>query len=238
MGTGPLVSLVLKIHLCSKSWDHPGWFFCFVSFTLVVWDDRTLPASLPGWMVVCESTLGSKQGTLWKAPRNAERETKDSNVWTKNDFWTIIACKPSAPLAISDLSGFISVIFVGLRFSNMILSFSLRELRAKVTMWPLKVVHFCLMSKADLWPRPACNYHDSVFMCFTFFSFLDIQSSSQTICLKHRTKKRQPNGFPLQKPLSPCLKLASHESPLWKGRHCWYITLPSMMATSKRLGRK
>lgn len=55
---------------------------------------------------------------------------------------------------------------------------------------------------------------------------------------KDRTKKRQHNGFPLQKPLSAWLKLASHESLLWKGKHCWCITLPSMMATSKRLGRK
>lgn len=62
--------------------------------------------------MVCESTLGSKQGTLWKTPRNAERETKDSNTWTKNDFWTVVACKPSTPLATSDLSGFISMIFV------------------------------------------------------------------------------------------------------------------------------
>lgn len=49
-------------------------------------------------MIVLESTLGCKQGTLWKAPRNAERDVKDSNAFCKNDFWQLVACKPSVPL--------------------------------------------------------------------------------------------------------------------------------------------
>ena len=59
---------------------------------------RTFPCNLPAWMVVLETTLGCKQGTLWKAPRNAEREVKDTNTFCRNDFWNFVACKASKPL--------------------------------------------------------------------------------------------------------------------------------------------
>ncbi|CAK9097291.1 unnamed protein product [Durusdinium trenchii] len=44
-----------------------------------------------------DSTLGSKLA-LYKAPRNSERPTQDSNVFARNDFWSVHACKPSPPL--------------------------------------------------------------------------------------------------------------------------------------------
>lgn len=53
-------------------------------------------------MVVLEGTLGSKQGTLWKAPRNAEKDSKDTNCFTRNDFWQLVACKASIPLPVGD----------------------------------------------------------------------------------------------------------------------------------------
>ena len=62
---------------------------------------RSMPQLLQAWMVVLDTTLGSKLGTLYKAPRNSERDLKDTNAWTKNTFWNIGVCKPSVPLAPS-----------------------------------------------------------------------------------------------------------------------------------------
>ena len=52
-------------------------------------------------MVVQDSTLGSKLA-LYKAPRNSERPTQDSNVFARNDFWSVHACKPSPPLPVAE----------------------------------------------------------------------------------------------------------------------------------------
>ena len=49
-------------------------------------------------MVVLDKTLGSRQGTLYKAPRGSERDLKDTNAFCRNDFWALVACKPSQPL--------------------------------------------------------------------------------------------------------------------------------------------
>jgi hypothetical protein len=57
-----------------------------------------MPQSLSAWMVVLDKTLGSRQGTLFKAPRGSERDLKDSNTFCRNDFWALVACKPSQPL--------------------------------------------------------------------------------------------------------------------------------------------
>ena len=72
--------------------------FTFFLISLVVGPSkRTLPSNLPAWMVVMEHTLGCKQGTLWKAPRNAERDVKDSNAFCRNDFWSYASSKTSKP---------------------------------------------------------------------------------------------------------------------------------------------
>lgn len=73
-----------------------------VAFCVAQLPQRTFPPSLPAWMVVLDSTLGSRLGTLYKAPRNSERPTQDSNVFTKNDFWKLHACKPSTPLPLNE----------------------------------------------------------------------------------------------------------------------------------------
>lgn len=64
---------------------------------------RVFPSMLPAWMVVLASTLGSRQGTLFKAPRNADVKLADSNVFARNDFWVLNCCKPTVPLPVSDL---------------------------------------------------------------------------------------------------------------------------------------
>lgn len=64
---------------------------------------RLFPSMLPAWMVVLGSTLGCRQGTLFKAPRNADMKLADSNVFCKNDFWNLNCCKPTVPLPVSDL---------------------------------------------------------------------------------------------------------------------------------------
>lgn len=64
---------------------------------------RTFPRVLPGWMVALDTTLGAKQGTLYRAPRNAERKQTDDNVWAKCDFWNNLVCAPSVPLCTSAL---------------------------------------------------------------------------------------------------------------------------------------
>lgn len=68
---------------------------------------RSMPQLLPAWMVVLETTLGCRQGTLYKAPRNADKELKDSNTFVRNMFWTTGVNKPSVPLAPSPQSAFI-----------------------------------------------------------------------------------------------------------------------------------
>ena len=64
---------------------------------------RTFPAILPGWMVVLSSTLGCRQGTLYRAPRGAEAKLADDNVFCKNRFWTELTCQATVPLALSHL---------------------------------------------------------------------------------------------------------------------------------------
>ena len=65
---------------------------------------RTFPRVLPAWIITLDSTLGSRQGTLYKAPRSSERKLQDDNVWTKSDYWNILVCPSSIPLATSKLA--------------------------------------------------------------------------------------------------------------------------------------
>ncbi|CAK9072441.1 Uncharacterized protein SCF082_LOCUS35627 [Durusdinium trenchii] len=44
-------------------------------------------------MVVLSSTLGCRQGTLYRAPRGAEAKLADDNVFCKNRFWTELTCQ-------------------------------------------------------------------------------------------------------------------------------------------------
>ena len=65
--------------------------------------NRTFPSMLPAWMVVLDTTLGARQA-FYKAPRNSDRALADENTFTKNDFWNLLSCKPSQPLAVSNLT--------------------------------------------------------------------------------------------------------------------------------------
>ena len=65
--------------------------------------NRTFPSMLPAWMVVLDTTLGARQA-FYKAPRNSDRPLSDENTFTKNDFWNLLSCKPSQPLAVSNLT--------------------------------------------------------------------------------------------------------------------------------------
>ena len=62
---------------------------------------RTFPQSIPAFMVCMDSTLGAKQGTLFRAPRNSDRPAAHDNVWTRSDYWNLLANKPSTPMNIS-----------------------------------------------------------------------------------------------------------------------------------------
>lgn len=64
---------------------------------------RTFPQSLPAWMIVLDSALGCRQGTLWKAPRGSDRPLQDPNNFCRNDFWTYGGCKATMPLQPSKL---------------------------------------------------------------------------------------------------------------------------------------
>ncbi|CAJ1408389.1 unnamed protein product [Effrenium voratum] len=49
--------------------------------------NRTFPRTLPAWLVMLDHTLGARMGTLFKVPRNAERDASDANVFAKCDLW-------------------------------------------------------------------------------------------------------------------------------------------------------
>ncbi|CAK9025766.1 unnamed protein product, partial [Durusdinium trenchii] len=68
----------------------------------VCFDVAQFPCALPGWMVVKDSTLGARQGTLYKVPRNSDRDVKDQNLFAKSDYWNLLACRATAPLPISE----------------------------------------------------------------------------------------------------------------------------------------
>ncbi|CAK9018364.1 unnamed protein product [Durusdinium trenchii] len=55
-------------------------------------------------MVCLDSTLGAKQGTLYRAPRAAELKATDDNAWARSDYWQLMTCKPSPPLSVSHLT--------------------------------------------------------------------------------------------------------------------------------------
>lgn len=59
---------------------------------------RSLPASLPGWMIVLDTTLGAKQGTLYKVPRSSDRPAADTNTFAKNDWWSLHRCGATLPV--------------------------------------------------------------------------------------------------------------------------------------------
>ena len=80
-----------------------GWGRVCYRFVSPTYGPRTFPQILPAYLVVLDSTLGARQGTLYLAPRDSERLTKDANVWTKGDLWNDLACKATAPLPTSFL---------------------------------------------------------------------------------------------------------------------------------------
>ena len=75
--------------------------FCLLLDVVSLWHLRTMPQTMPAWLIVLANTLGARQGTLYKAPRNAEVKLQDDNVFCKNDYWNLNACKASTPLPLS-----------------------------------------------------------------------------------------------------------------------------------------
>ncbi len=65
---------------------------------------RTFPMLLPAWLIMLESALGCKQGTLFKAPRGSDLPTADRNVFAKSDYWNLLATRPTSPLQVSNLT--------------------------------------------------------------------------------------------------------------------------------------
>ena len=91
-------------HLFDISNFHEHVAVCFFAFCLLISISlRVFPSMLPAWMVVLASTLGCRQGTLFKAPRNAEVQLADSNVFCRNDWWLLNCCKSTVPLNTSQL---------------------------------------------------------------------------------------------------------------------------------------
>lgn len=62
---------------------------------------RSMPSLLPAWVAMLENTLGCRQGTLYKAPRNSDKDLRDDNVFVKNEFWQSGTCRPTVPLSTS-----------------------------------------------------------------------------------------------------------------------------------------
>ena len=55
-------------------------------------------------MIALDSTLGCRQGTLYKAPRGAERKFADDNVFAKSDYWCNLVNVATSPLPVSYLA--------------------------------------------------------------------------------------------------------------------------------------
>lgn len=149
------VILILLCFLCiicpDFKFDHSG---------------RTFPCNLPAWMVVLETTLGCKQGTLWKAPRNADREVKDTNSFCRNDFWNFVACKASKPLSPSTWAC-LACFFLCPRFLIFMCNhcWGVCVWSAKVCMWPLKAEPFSAMKVEGHWPKLVGNMFFFIFFC-------------------------------------------------------------------------
>lgn len=62
---------------------------------------RTFPRTLPAWLVMLDHTLGARMGTLFKVPRNAERDASDANVFAKCDLWNSLMTANTEPMPIS-----------------------------------------------------------------------------------------------------------------------------------------
>lgn len=79
------------------------------------------------------NTLGCRQGTLYKAPRNSDVKLQDDNVFCKSDFWNLNASKPSRPLALGELAYTLVKLLIysnaSLRFPSQRMLNVLRSLR-------------------------------------------------------------------------------------------------------------
>lgn len=199
---------------------------------------------MPAWQIVLGNTLGSRQGTLYKAPRNAEVKLQDDNVFCKSDYWNLNACKASAPMPLSHqvyITTLISFFWGEVKQSLLPSKTKLH----KVIMWRQKVVPSSVMSKDVHWRNLVLSLVDMLF--FKNKAFLPgnfeqkFQVSHKSIFrawwFRHRRiKKKQRNGSDLP-PLS---------GQFWK--HAWAgsaasslnaassTTSPCMMETWKRSG--
>lgn len=115
--------------------------------------NRTFPSTLTAWMVVLDTTLGARQ-TFYKAPRNSDRPLADDNVFTKNDFWNLISCKPSQPLALSNLTSVWMCLFVSL-FLCLLVGWLVHLLVVCLLVRLL----FCLLSHLARWLRDTREWH-------------------------------------------------------------------------------
>lgn len=159
MATGALVMLDFFGHTFKISIFSPKWFLCLLllsrhfCYLLVTFGLRVFPSMLPAWMVVLSSTLGCRQGTLFKAPRNADIQLADSNVFCRNDWWMLNCCKSTVPLPTSQLGAILLFLFSD--FSPFFEMFFWKQHEdhesLQVNMWPQKAQPSSAMNMADPW---------------------------------------------------------------------------------------
>lgn len=118
--------------------------------------NRTFPRVLPAWLITLDSTLGCRQGTLYKAPRNADRPLADDNVWTRCEYWNALVCGMSVPLPVSHLafkSSFAHVEITRAKKKHVHSHIQIAPVTelGKVNMSHQKVAPSSLMSREGLW---------------------------------------------------------------------------------------
>lgn len=209
---------------------------CWLLYVGSPWHLRTMPQTMPAWHIVLANTLGSRQGTLYKAPRNAEVKLQDDNVFCKSDYWNLNACRASAPLPLSH-QVYITILisfFWGGGLNNPCCL-----LKENSTRWLCDTRKWYLLQS---WARTFSDGILSLVLLICCFSkithyYQGIFEQKLPRWFRHwRIKKKQRNGSDLL-PLS---------GQFWK--HAWAgsaasslnaassITSPCMMETWKRSG--
>lgn len=135
---------------------------CWLLYVGSPWHLRTMPQTMPAWHIVLANTLGSRQGTLYKAPRNAEVKLQDDNVFCKSDYWNLNACRASAPLPLSH-QVYITILISFFWGGGLNNPCCLLKKIHKVIMWHQKVVPSSVMSKDVHWRNLVFSLVDMLF---------------------------------------------------------------------------
>ena len=205
---------------------------------------RTFPKVLPAWLVVLDTTLGCRQGTLYKAPRNAERKLADDNFWAKSDYWNFLVNSPSAPLPVSYLLHKLIVIFcfcVGYvlpkRYFKLCSLFD--KLRRVCNSWEWNLLH--------TWARPISDRFSS--LSYNIFCLQLVIATVSPWTWKYlkspyaemtwnliRTSRRQHSGLQHHKRWKTFWKQFWQECRHWKVRCLLCNISRCMMESLRRLG--